>query len=272
MTEPASDGNFELPILPGAEKESFEGNKRLESFFYEVNLALGGDGIDIDLTDNDFRFCFNRSLGEFRGISTRSVFETIGFLELRPNVQSYHLHRAIDNVMGVMRQRALFGNNSTGFDYFSQVGAGMIYPGSQPGGYMGLATYDFALQYEETTNRLFARDIRFEYRNWDQTLFLYQVPHGTNELVILQCAVLKNIPELLSDHWSYLWLQKYTTAMAKSILANKWGKFPQLPGAQGGVQFNAQKLAEEANNEIKELREQVFRFEDGGTPAYPMMM
>lgn len=273
MTEQAlTDGDFELPIMPGTEKESYEGNQRLEQFFYEINLSLGGDGIEIDLTDNDYRFCFNRSLEEFRGLSTRSVFQTIGFLQLKPSVQKYVLNRSIDHVAAVYRKRALFGPGSTGFDYFAQVAAGMIWPGGQSGGYMGIATYDFALQYEETLNRLFARDIRFEYRNNDHTLYLYQIPRAEEEMVIIRCSVLKTITELLSDHWARLWLQKYTTAMAKSILANKWGKFPQVPGAMGGVQINAQKLAQEAAGEMKELKDQIYRLEDGGTPAYPMMM
>ena len=44
----------------------------------------------------------------------------------------------------------------------------------------------------------------------------------------------------------------------------------QLPGAQGGVQINWQKYQTESQLEIKELREQIYKLEDGGTPAYPM--
>lgn len=272
MTAEATDGDFELAIMPGAETESREKNQRLEKFFYEINLSLGGDGIELDLTDNDYRFAFNRSLDEYRGISTRSIYDGYGFLTLMPNVQEYKLHRAIDNVVQLFRTRALFASNNTGFDYFSQIAAGMIYPGSQPGGYQGIATYDFALQYEETLQRLFARDIRFTYRNWDNTIYLLQVPRSKNELAVLRCSVLKTINELLNDHWSHLWLQKYTAAMCKSILGNKWGKLMQLPGAQGGVQLNWQKIAQEAAQEMKDLREQVFRYEDGGTPPFPAMM
>lgn len=272
MTEQATDGDFELAIQPGVEIESREKNERLEKFFYEINLSLGGDGIELDLTDNDYRFAFNRALDVFRSLSTRSVWESYGFLNLRVNVQTYRLHRAIDNVIALYRKRALFDSNNSGFDYFSQIAAGTIYPGSQPGGYMGIATYDFALQYEETLNRLFARDFRFTYRISDNTLYLLQLPRSNFEFCVIRCAVMRTITELLADHWAHLWLQQYTTAMCKSILGNKWSKLPQLPGAQGGVQLNGQKFAQEAIVEMKECKEAIFRFEDGGTPAYPMMM
>lgn len=271
MTEPATNADFELIIQPDYDKESQPKNQKLTEFFYGINLHLGGDGIEIDITENDFRYCFNRALNEFRAISTRSIYESYGFLNMEPNTQVYRLHRAIDNVMQVHRKRALFGSGNTGFDYFAQVAAGMIYPGAQPGGYQGIATYDFAMQYEETLTRLFAQDIRFQYYNWNQTLYLQQVPHD-REMVVLRCAVLKTIQELLDDHWSFNWLQKYTMALAKQILSNKWGKMAQIPGAQGGVQLNWQKMASEADNELKECKQSVYNLEDGGTPAYPMMM
>lgn len=269
--EAATDSDFELQVFPGAETETGEKNKLLEQFFYEINLSLGGDSIELDLSDEDYKFSFNRAMQELRGMSTRSIYESLGFLQLSPNVQIYRLHRAVDNVISVHRKRAMFPSSSTGFDYFSQVSAGMIYPGSQPGGYMGLATYDFAMQYEETLNRLFARDLRWRFRPEVNTIIFDQVPRSS-EMVIMRCAVLKNITELLNDHWARLWLQKYTTAMCKSILGNKWGKFPQIPGAQGGVQINFEKFAKEALAEMDELRKQIYRYEDGGTPAYPAMM
>ncbi len=266
-----TSGDFSLQIKPGVETENRAKSKALEQFFTEANILLGGgaDGVDIDLSDEDYDVCFTRALDEFRGLSTRSIYESYGFLTTEPHTQVYRLHRAIDNIIALYRKRALFASNNTGFDYFSQISAGLIYPGSQPGGYMGIATYDFALQYEKTLNRLFARDFRFTFRPEINTLVLLQVPRD-RELVIMRCTVLKTIEELLNDHWAKLWLQKYTIAMGKSILANKWGKFPQLPGAQGGVQINWQKFAQESQLEIKELREQVYRLEDGGTPVYPI--
>jgi hypothetical protein len=271
MTEPASSGDFELAIQPEYEKESLPKNIKLEEFFYGINLILGGDSIELDLSDNDYRMSFNRALNEFRAISTRSIYESYGFLNLEPNVQVYRLHRAIDNVINVYRKRALFDSNNSEFDYFAQIAAGMIYPGSQPGGYMGIATYDFALQYEQTLNRLFAREIRYQYYNWNQTLFLQQVPRS-HEMVIMRVAVMKTIVELLDDHWSFFWLQKYTTAICKEVLAGKWGKLMQVPGAQGGIQYNWQKLAQEAVEEKKDCKLSIYNLEDGGTPAYPAMM
>jgi hypothetical protein len=269
--ESATDGDFELQIFPRPDEENHSSNDQLEKFFFEINISLGGDSIELDLSDDDYKFAFNRSLEELRGLSTRSIYESLGFLHLTPNVQIYRVHRAIDNVISVYRKRALFDSNNTGFDYFSQIAAGMIYPGAQPGGYMGIATYDFALQYEETLNRLFARELRWRFFPWNHTIVFDQVPRST-EMVVMRCAVLKNINELMQDHWSRLWLQKWTTAVLKSILGNKWGKFPQLPGAQGEVQINWQKFAQEAQVEMKELKEQIYRYEDGGTPPYPMMM
>jgi hypothetical protein len=272
MTEQATGGDFDLQIKPGNDTETRAKNEALDQFFLEANMALGGSSIDIDLSDEEYSFCFNRALSVFRAMSSRSVYESYGFLHCEANVQIYRLHRAIDNVVQIYRKRALFASNNTGFDYFAQIAAGMIYPGSQPGGYLGIATYDFALQYEQTLNRLFARDMRFVFRPETNTITLLQVPHETGEMVVMRCMVLKTIQELLNDHWARLWLHRYTIAIAKQILSQKWGKYATLPGVQGGVQINWQKYAQESQTEIKELCESIFKLENGETPAYPQMM
>jgi hypothetical protein len=270
-TQIASDGDFNLAIQPEPEIETSEKNIKMEKFFYEINVLLGGTSIELNLIDDDYRIAFNRALEEYRQISSNSIYESYGFLETQPNTQAYILHRAIDNVIHMYRKRSLFDSNNTGFDYFSQIAAGMIYPGSQPGGYLGIATYDFALQYEETLNRVFARDFRYQFYPWSNTLYLLQVPRD-REMVIMRCAVLKTITELMSDHWARIMLQRLTIAILKGIIANKWGKFSTVPSAQGGAQINWQKFAAESKEEMAKCHEDIWNMQDNSIPAYPQMM
>lgn len=264
------DGDFWLETDPDVEGESREKNEKLDRFFNEINIILGGSSVQVELTEEDYAVAFNRALAEFRAISQRSIWEGFGFLKTKPNVQTYILHKAIDNVVQLWRKRALFAGANTGFDYFSQVAAGLIYPGSQPGGYQGIATYDFALQYEETLNRMFARDYQFRFRPENNTLFLLQVPRAEEEVVI-ECSVMKTVSELLTDHWAENWLLGYTTAYLKTILGAKRSKFGSAPGAQGGTQLDGATLKQEGVQEMKDLRQKIIDFEDGGVPGYPIL-
>jgi len=271
MVDTQGNGVFTLALQPDQEGESLDKNGKLESLFRTVNSQLGGTSLIVELTDEDYRVCFNRSLSEFRAKSSRSVWEGYGFLELQNDVQAYTLHEAIDNVTKIYRKRALFGSSNGGFDYFAQVAAGLVYPGgSNAGGYQGIATYDFALQYEETLNRAFARDMQFRYRPETQTLYILQLPRGI-EMVVLGCSVLKSIQELLSDHWAERWLTRWTLMEAMEILSMKRGKFSSLPGPQGGVQMNGAELSQKAEAMRVKLEDEIDNFQDGGSPAYPIL-
>lgn len=263
------DNDFSLAVGPGSEGENNDRSSRLHSLFYTVNTLLGGNSVRVELTEDDYKVLFNRAIATFRSLSSRSIYQTYGFLNITANVQTYTLHEAVDNVTAIYRKRGLF-NSGNGFDYFSQVAATLIYPGSQPGGFMGVATYDFAMQYEETLNRLFARDIRFKFRPETHQIFLLQTPTGP-ETIAMECSVLKTVHELLADHWANNWLTLMTLAEAKLILGAKRGKFQSQPGAQGQSSLDGDRLLQEGAAEKKALEQAVQDFEDGGVPAFPVM-
>lgn len=63
-------------------------------------------------------------------------------------------------------------------------------------------------------------------------------------------------PDVYKDVWSDRWLQRYVTAQIKQQWGSNLTKFTgmQLPG---GVQFNGDKILDEATNEIKELEQEM---------------
>ena len=63
-------------------------------------------------------------------------------------------------------------------------------------------------------------------------------------------------PTVYSDVWKDRWLANYTTALIKQQWGNNLKKFEglQLPG---GVQFNGQKIYDEATDEIKFLENEM---------------
>ena len=65
-------------------------------------------------------------------------------------------------------------------------------------------------------------------------------------------------PETYTDVWNDRWLKKYATALIKKQWGNNLKKFEgmQMPG---GITFNGQKIYDEAEDEIKELNEDLIR-------------
>lgn len=71
---------------------------------------------------------------------------------------------------------------------------------------------------------------------------------------------------LLSDPQVYPWLQEYSLAFAKSILAQARGKFASIAGPQGGSTLNGAALMAEAQAEMEKLEEDLKNYVDGSQP------
>ena len=85
--------------------------------------------------------------------------------------------------------------------------------------------------------------------NWGHS----EAPVGTT--VIAECYAVID-PDVYTQAWNDRWLKEYATALIKRSWGNNLKKFSniQLPG---GVMLNGDKIYQEAENEIKELHDQM---------------
>lgn len=98
-------------------------------------------------------------------------------------------------------------------------------------------------------------------------LFPDKNPETNNmESVLLWIYNYKPDSMLLSDPMVYPWLQDYALAFAKSILGQARGKYSSIAGPQGGTQLNGAALLAEANEEMKQLEEDLKNYVDGSQP------
>lgn len=98
-------------------------------------------------------------------------------------------------------------------------------------------------------------------------LFPDKNPETNNmESVLLWIYNYKPDSMLLSDPMVYPWLQDYALAFAKSILGQARGKYSSIAGPQGGTQLNGAALLSEANEEMKQLEEDLKNYVDGSQP------
>jgi len=274
MTEQtAHTSDYTLNITPETEQDSVEKNRALMNLFRTIDIRLGGSSVRVELEEEDYRVAFNMALQTYRGASTNSVNTTFAFLFAAKNQQKYVLHNSIDNIVSMYRSRSLvgLGGSGTGLDYFGQVLANTLYPSGVARsviGQSGLVSMEAIMQYEELLARMFARDFRFDYRPESNVLILHQVPKN-DEIILFKAMTLKTITELLANHWANLWLTNWTLSECKIILGNKRGKFPTMPGAQGGAQVRASELIQEGLDAQEKLMQQIADYQDGGAPAGP---
>lgn len=100
------------------------------------------------------------------------------------------------------------------------------------------------------------------------TVWIPDYNEATNNMETVLLWIFNQKPDslLLSDPMVYPWLQEYALAFAKSILGQARGKFSTLAGPQGGTTLNGAALLAEANEEMKQLEEDLKNYVDGSQP------
>lgn len=264
--------DFEL--LEPAEIAELDGpsRKKLDRLFYHCNTLLGGTSIPVHLEMIDYMFAFESGLNIYRGRSSRSINQTFGFLELQPGLVTYQLHERIDVVRRITRSGGAFGGigHIGAFEPFGAATANTIMRGATGGaGAIDLVTFEFMAQYQETLGRLFAREINFHYRPENRTLVIQQTPKA-REVVLLEISVLKSVSELLNDHWSYDWLQKYTLAASKAMLGEKYSLFATISGPTGGSVMKGEQLKQAGEQEKERLEQEILDFGDSSDVPLPI--
>ena len=166
----------------------------MERVYHENYIRLGGASIDVHLEDIDYSTAWNRPVDLYRQMSGNSVYKSWVAVRLEPRVQQYILDERVDCVVKIWRARGLFGGQSGGsgaFESFGAATANTLLRGGigQNGAAFDLVSYDLVLQYQETLDRLFVRELQFVWRTENNSVFLTQIPQQ-NEEVLMECSVL----------------------------------------------------------------------------------
>lgn len=249
-----------------------EGRRKLDQLFYHCNTLLGGLSIPVHLEREDYMMAFESAKNMYRTRSSRSVNQTFGFLKLEPGQSVYQLNERVDVVRRICRSGGLGGGigGVGAFEPFGAATINTILRGVTGGaGAIDISTYDFMAQYQETLARIFAREINFHFRPENNTLIVHQLPKS-EEIVLLELSVLKTISELLSDHWSYDWLQKYTLAISKTILGEKYSLFSTIAGPQGGTIMKGEQLKQSGHEDMEKLEDELMEWGDSSDIPLPI--
>lgn len=120
------------------------------------------------------------------------------------------------------------------------------------------APYVMAMRHVETLEEIFVgkKPIRFS-RHTDR-LYIdmdWKTDVLVGDYIIVDCYTTVD-PDEYSDAWNDSWLKRYATALIKKQWGENLKKFEGM-NLPGNVQFNGQKIWEEANDEINTLEEKL---------------
>lgn len=176
-----------------------------------------------------------------------NVFNKI--IQLPPQVIGVHGCYRIDNGLryGVMGDFSIERMMLSTYSMFG--GVGTVGGGFVPGTTTGYSLSDVAMSmYEvDTFNQTLNPTLSYNYNQFSHKLVLLgDLGYGD---VVICCSVRCRIQDLYNDVYFF----KYVVALCKRDLSSIYGMYSfKLPG---GIEINYDKLAEQANDEIDEVKE-----------------
>lgn len=233
----------------------------------EITMRLGGGIIDLELDPEHYDYAMTAAVDRYRQRSGNSMEESFVFLDVLPEKTSYVLPGEVQLVRSVYRRSIGGTSGGAAIDPFSLGMVNSLYaiqnPGSLGGGGAGsLATYDFAMQFQELAARMFGRDVLFLWEPVSHKI-TFQRRFGAQEQVLLHVYNAKPESVLLQDVYSKVWIRDWATAVCKQIMGEARSMFSGgLGGPQGGVSLNGDQLKQEAETEMLRLEEEIKNFVD----------
>lgn len=236
-----------------------------------IRSQLGYPTVEVELTKRQFNDAIDNAIDVLRAQSGMAYKQGYWFLQLEPRKQHYQLtdrrigYNKIVNVLKIHRVTSAFLSNAQAQGTYGQLALQNLY-------HMGsfdLISYHLVSQYIETMEQLFATNIMFSWNEDNRTLSIFKDMFKV-ERVLMEVSVERTEQELMKDRYLKNWIERYSQAQCRLILADIRGKYGSLPGSGGGVSLNAAELSARADMDILDLMDQLDNYIVNNPDQYGM--
>ena len=233
-----------------------------EQLIEKIKLRLGSGMVELFPDPEHYNLAVEMAFQKYRQRSTNSRAEGFLLIEVDKDASTYQLPMEVAEVRDAVRRGIGGIGGGVQFDPFSLAFVNNIYllqnPGNlSTGGAGTLATYDFAMQFQELAGRMFGRDLVYHFDNVSKKISFHR-NFTAKETILLWLYVHKTEESLLVDPYASIWLFDYSVACAKLILGEAYEMFSQIPGPGGSFNLNGSNLKAEGQASRDALELELF--------------
>ena len=215
-----------------------------------VKARLGHPVVNVELTDFQIKTCIEEAISKLEYHSPQwttqyAVFNTsanINIYELPPEI--------VNNLTDVWYRSAMFSLLGYPVGSFESDLAIMFFTNTGLFNNYNVSQYVIMQMYLKQIRKYMGQDTSWNIIN-NKYLQIYPVPTGCEPLIV----EFRGLDADTIHPYYKVWIQKYSTALAKKLLGNIRSKFAQLPGPSGGSKLNGEILLMEAAEEIQKLED-----------------
>lgn len=231
-----------------------------------IKLRLGDQMVDVELDPQHYDMAIDQALLKYRQRSQNSTEESILFLPLEKEIETYTLPTDVIAVRQVFRRGigSVTGTTASQFEPFASgyLNTYMLVAG-RVGGFVN---YELFAEYQKLAMLMFGGFMNFTFNPVTHEITIVRKIPDIGETVLLW--IFNNRPELtlLQNHMVFPWIQDYAYAISKYALGEAREKFAQIAGPQGGTSLNGAALKTEAQAQMDKLEDDIKKFVDGAQP------
>lgn len=231
-------------------------------FNEEIVVALGGNLMDVELTEKELDLSFKKAKRTFQQKGSNNMRREFFRLKVNTCQQEYMVPSRIDTIVKIIKPSNGFtAENPLAMATYNELFYGM---GDTGVGGFDLLSYEFTLQKIETFHRYMAYDAQFSHDKHRNTVRFLKNPERDNVFWLLECYT--NLED--DEYRDILWVQEWATAEAQEQLGKAYRKFSSIPGPDGSsVSLGGDQMVQEAQQRKQELIEDILNGVDGD-PSY----
>lgn len=234
-------------------------------FKADIETALGGNLIDVELTQADYDFSFDKAKRIFVQRGNNNFDRKFLSVAVVPDTYIYVLPAVenIDTIVKIIKPRS----SLSPADPFSVAAINQIFGGVTSGGSSSMLTYELGMQMLDNINIYILNDTQFTWKKRTNTLTLLDNPKIDESWFIEVYADLND-----EEYEDVIWIRNYTIAEAKILLGSAYRKFQSLTAPSGETSLAGDAMIAEGKEEQLLLLETIGDYVDGDVAGSVMLI
>lgn len=227
-----------------------------QEFNDDLMISMGNGLMDVELTEKEYDYVFRRARDTYKQLGANDYRECYFRLPVSTQKGRYVLPDEITEVIRVMRpDKGTAGYYGGGYEgLWSPAMAQNIFSPFQSGMNTGGEYVTWILQQSlyDMYDYVRAYEAQFNFDRFTHTIDFTREPRTKNETWVLECYA-----DLTDDEYrGVLWVQRWATAEALSILGAAYSKISTIAGPTGDIQLDGNSMIQRAEEMKRDLKDE----------------
>jgi len=227
-----------------------------EEFKKDILTSLGNNLIDVELTDDDLDFAFDKTKRIYQQRGNDNHDRKFISFAVVPDTLSYTLPSAdnINDIVKIIKPKSSLSPS----DPFSMATINEIFGSMYSSGSSSMLSYELLHQSLDNLNIYLLHDTQFIWKKRINELTLLDNPKIAENWIVEVYAFLND-----QSYEDIIWIRNYTMAEAKILLGTAYRKFQSLTAPSGETSLAGDAMIAEGKEEQLLLLETIGDYVDG---------